>query len=286
MSSQANPLPTQASENLEPSVDVRAGFQILHASDLHIGAHLPELTQVFQLVANTLMPEVVILSGDLTDGGRASEYAQLESYLRGFKAPVFIVPGNHDAPVDNLVQRFLAPFEAFDRLPAHQIGLKLKDVQIGELRTAAPVQLRLDWSKGVASQARVNSALHGLDMVKPSSAQNDRRFRILVGHHPIVDAPGVKVKGDVLNGTNAMEMCQRFGVDFILSGHTHQSWFGTIEPSNVLLATAPTLSSPRVREEAQGFHVYRVSDTSVACEVWRWLGNGFDLEATVNHPRT
>ena len=42
-------------------------------------------------------PDAVVISGDLTDNGLASEYAVLSEMLgRLIKVPVYVVPGNHD----------------------------------------------------------------------------------------------------------------------------------------------------------------------------------------------
>lgn len=46
---------------------------------------------------NTLRLDAVILSGDLADRGEAAEYAALAEILAELRAPVFAVPGNHDA---------------------------------------------------------------------------------------------------------------------------------------------------------------------------------------------
>lgn len=259
---------------------------ILHASDLHIGAHMPELINTFRDIANLQAPALVILSGDLTDGGRQSEYDELASYLSTFRCPVFIVPGNHDSPVEDIVGRIIAPFKSFDALLAHRTSFQCAAFEVAELRTAAPIQTRFDWSKGVAPPRNVRKTLGSFSLNPASAAPTSTQpWRIVVGHHPIVDAPEVHVAGDVIGGFDALSACDKFGVDLILSGHTHQTWVGRVENCRTLLATAPTLSSPRIRGEAQGFHAYALSDNDVVCDVWRWVETAFVLEASNVHPR-
>jgi predicted MPP superfamily phosphohydrolase len=259
---------------------------ILHASDLHFGAHIPEMLEQFRHLTKRLAPSLVVLSGDLTDGGRAKEYAELATYLAALHCPVFIVPGNHDAPVDDLVKRILSPFAGFEALPGFRNSFHGSGLEVAELRTAAPIQSRLDWSKGVATPRRVVRALNSFTRSQsPSAVLHPRPWRIIVGHHPIIDAPDVIVAGCVIGGQPAFRACNDFGVDMILSGHTHQSWFGRAETHDVLLATAPTLSSPRIRGEGQGFHAYSLSDHEVLCDVWRWELTDFSLESSKVHLR-
>jgi 3',5'-cyclic-AMP phosphodiesterase len=41
-------------------------------------------------------PSAVVVTGDLTDFGRAGEYAQLRALLAPLACPVYLMPGNHD----------------------------------------------------------------------------------------------------------------------------------------------------------------------------------------------
>jgi 3',5'-cyclic-AMP phosphodiesterase len=41
-------------------------------------------------------PDVVVLTGDLVEGGKPAEYAHLRELLAPLPMPVFVIPGNHD----------------------------------------------------------------------------------------------------------------------------------------------------------------------------------------------
>src|SRR6188768_3699852 len=43
------------------------------------------------------LPDLVIMTGDLVDGGKAEEYALLRQLLAPLSMPVYVIPGNHDA---------------------------------------------------------------------------------------------------------------------------------------------------------------------------------------------
>lgn len=51
---------------------------------------------VAHLLALPLLPDVVLLTGDLADRGRQAEYARLLELLRPLPMPLYAVPGNHD----------------------------------------------------------------------------------------------------------------------------------------------------------------------------------------------
>lgn len=81
---------------------------IAHLSDLHLFADRPETAhtppdiadRVRRMVAdiNRLAPrpDAVLISGDITDGGSARDYALARSILDRLEVPYFLVPGNHD----------------------------------------------------------------------------------------------------------------------------------------------------------------------------------------------
>src|SRR3954468_24889543 len=45
----------------------------------------------------TPAPDVVLLTGDLTDAGLEEEYVRLRHLLTPLPMPVYVIPGNHDA---------------------------------------------------------------------------------------------------------------------------------------------------------------------------------------------
>ena len=45
---------------------------------------------------NAIAPDVILATGDLTGTGAAEEYVELREILAAAKAPLYMVPGNHD----------------------------------------------------------------------------------------------------------------------------------------------------------------------------------------------
>lgn len=80
---------------------------IAQLSDLHVTANgstlsgvVPTNTMAERAVAALLRltprPDLVIISGDLTEHGRPQDYAALRTLLAPLPMPVYAVPGNHD----------------------------------------------------------------------------------------------------------------------------------------------------------------------------------------------
>jgi 3',5'-cyclic-AMP phosphodiesterase len=64
-------------------------------SHIDTAAHLARA--VAELNALTPMPDVTVITGDLTDHGSAEEYANLRELLAPLRMPYFLIPGNHDS---------------------------------------------------------------------------------------------------------------------------------------------------------------------------------------------
>ena len=68
---------------------------------------------VAHLNAMTRRPDLVLLTGDLVDGGRPEEYAVLRRLIGPLAMPIYAIPGNHDER-----EAFRAAFADHDYLPS------------------------------------------------------------------------------------------------------------------------------------------------------------------------
>ena len=72
-----------------------------------------------------LAPELVAISGDLTQRARRNQFAEARAFLQSLEHPYLVVPGNHDVPLYDVARRFLRPlaryrqFVADDLEPVH-----------------------------------------------------------------------------------------------------------------------------------------------------------------------
>ena len=85
---------------------------VIHLSDLHFGiVDLALLTPLVEAVS-ALKPDVVV-SGDVTQRARTSEFRDAQAFLARLPHPQVVVPGNHGIPLHNIVHRWLRPLNKF-----------------------------------------------------------------------------------------------------------------------------------------------------------------------------
>ena len=88
---------------------------IVHLSDLHFGRVNEALLTPLVEAVRALAPDVVVVSGDLTQRARAAEFQQAQEFLSRLPGPQIVVPGNHDVPLYNIAHRLLRPLDKFRR---------------------------------------------------------------------------------------------------------------------------------------------------------------------------
>ena len=85
---------------------------LLHVSDLHFGPpYLPKVGDALKRIAPSLEPQVLVVSGDLTQRAKAEQFAEARQYVDSLlpDIPRLIVPGNHDVPLYRVAERMKTP---------------------------------------------------------------------------------------------------------------------------------------------------------------------------------
>lgn len=89
--------------------------RIAHISDTHFGTEVIPVMESLQAAMREQAPDIIILSGDITQRARAGEFKKAVNFAKGLPAPVLTVPGNHDIPLYNVARRFLSPYGRYKR---------------------------------------------------------------------------------------------------------------------------------------------------------------------------
>src|SRR5215216_6107299 len=89
---------------------------ILHFSDIHFGGgQAPNWAEAILAEVDAIKPTLVVVSGDLTQRARTAQFREARAFLDRINAPLIVVPGNHDVPLWNVFNRFMAPLEKYRR---------------------------------------------------------------------------------------------------------------------------------------------------------------------------
>src|SRR5215203_4778208 len=79
---------------------------LVHLSDLHFGALREEIVNPLVQAIEEARPDLIVVSGDLTQRARPSQFIEARAFLDRLRFKKLIVPGNHDVPLYNLYARF------------------------------------------------------------------------------------------------------------------------------------------------------------------------------------
>jgi 3',5'-cyclic AMP phosphodiesterase CpdA len=157
-------------------------------------------------------PDAVVITGDLTDFGRAAEYEHLAELLAPLTMPVYLMPGNHDDR-DPLRKSF--PTHAYlGRTGFVQYAVKIGSVRLLALDTCVPGH-----SHGVLDAERLawlEAQLAGCVGEPVIIAMHHPPFRTLIGH---MDEMGL------LEGATELEslLTRHNNVERVICGHLHRS---------------------------------------------------------------
>jgi 3',5'-cyclic AMP phosphodiesterase CpdA len=247
---------------------------IVHISDLHFGRVDPEIPPVLARTISAARPDVVVVSGDLTQRARTSQFAEARRFVDTLPKPQIVVPGNHDVPLYNVLARWLWPLAGFTRFFGENLEPFFCDdeVAIVGINTARSLTFK---------SGRINREQLGKSCARLSRAGADT-LRIVATHHPFA-APEGNSAGLVGRAQMAIEEFARCGVDIILSGHMHASHaissaerYGA-DGRAALLVQAGTATSDRVRGETNAFNILAADGPHLAIRRMTWNGQAFDI---------
>lgn len=261
-------------------------MQLAHLSDLHFGRHDPEVAATLAEELNSQNLDLVVVSGDFVQVGIAKEFRAARAFLDTLKAPVFAVPGNHDVPAINLLQRFVDPYRLYRRYINRELEpfVEIGGVAVAGIRTSRRIRMGLDWSHGAINRRQ----LRGLEERFAAAAPD--AVRVIVAHHPLLqpEGPMLKPMQRVARADRALATFATLGVRLVLSGHFHLSYVrihehpGTVsvgEPTGpreaamgrILVAQASSTVSTRRRGEPNSYNLIDITGDEVAIAVREWL---------------
>jgi 3',5'-cyclic AMP phosphodiesterase CpdA len=253
---------------------------IAHLSDIHFGRIDHSVINPLIRTVRNLKPDLVAVSGDLTQRARSYQFREARAFLDALPKPQIVVPGNHDVPLHNVFARFINPLRKYQRYITDDLRPSYYDEEIAVLGVNTARSLTI---KG----GRINEEQIAW-MRERLCAFGDEVVKMIVTHHPFDLPEGHHERNLVGRARMAMEALASCGADVFLAGHlhishtTHSATRYRIKGHSALVVQAGTATSTRGRGEANSFNVIRVNRPHIEVErlEWRPQLEGFASAAT------
>ncbi|MCH2169588.1 metallophosphoesterase [Myxococcota bacterium] len=191
--------------------------------------HRPEIVECLIEDLHAQRPDHVVLTGDLTQIGLASEVEAARIWLErlGPAAHVTAIPGNHDAYVSAPWQERWEPWADY----MVSDGVEPTSLSFPSVRRRGPVAL-VGVSSALPTGPLRASGCVGTPQLQRLETQlvelgRARVCRVVLIHHPPV--AGVASPRRALDDAEALQaVLVRAGAELVLHGHTHRSLVGEL----------------------------------------------------------
>jgi 3',5'-cyclic AMP phosphodiesterase CpdA len=201
---------------------------IVQLSDLHVGSQFqPEVFETLLKEVNELNPDVIVITGDLTNEGLVKEYKKCKLLLAKFNTKKIIsISGNHDyRNTGYLLFKKFFPFETVNELD--------DDVVLVTVGTARP-----DRNNGEVGYRQ------NLWLERTMKKYKDK-VKIVAMHHHLIPIPDTgSDQLTVVDAGDVLRTVLDTQVDVVLCGHKHRPWawnFGKLTVVNAGTATSERL---------------------------------------------
>ncbi|MDP2133981.1 MAG: metallophosphoesterase [Sulfuritalea sp.] len=186
---------------------------LLQISDTHFGTEQPQVVEALLDLAERQRPQLVVLSGDITQRARPAQFRAAKAFVDRLGTPVLAIPGNHDIPLFDLWARLTRPYARYAKV----FGTDLEPVHASPDLLVLGVNTTRAWrhKNGEVSTAQIDR------VAKRLSAASPQQLRMVVVHQPAAVTVACD-RPDLLRGhAAALRAWAAAGADLVLGGHIH-----------------------------------------------------------------
>ncbi|MEO7917797.1 MAG: metallophosphoesterase, partial [Dokdonella sp.] len=186
---------------------------VLQISDTHFGTERADAVDAVVRLAHEVAPDLVILSGDITQRARRHEFAAARAFADRLPVPLLAIPGNHDIPLFNLIARIGYPFAGYQRCFGDELEpvFSNDDLLVIGVNTARP-------ERHEDGEVDPNQIRHVSKRLRRATR---KQLRIVVTHQPVQVTLAEDEENLLIGHAAAVHEWSRAGVDLMLGGHIH-----------------------------------------------------------------
>jgi predicted MPP superfamily phosphohydrolase len=240
---------------------------LLQISDTHFGTEQPQVVEALVTLARLQKPDLVVLSGDITQRAKPAQFQAAQAFMHRLDAPFVAIPGNHDLPLFDVWTRLRRPYTRH----IAAFGRELEPVFSSADLMVICVNTTRPWrhKHGEVSTQQIDRVELLLAQAQPE------QLRVVVVHQPIAvkraeDAPNL-LRGHAA----ALQAWAAAGADLVMGGHIHLPYVmavnGLARP--LWAVQAGTAVSARVRAGVpNSVNLLRWGDGAPAghCQIEQW----------------
>jgi 3',5'-cyclic AMP phosphodiesterase CpdA len=222
---------------------------VVQISDPHFGSERAPVVDALVELVRRLAPALVVLSGDVTQRARASEFAAAAAFVKKLAVPrVLAIPGNHDIPLFDVLTRFSRPYAAFRSIFGEELEPSFSGPDC--LALGVKTTRRYRHVDGEISDTQRDRVAARLRAAAPA------QVRLVIVHQPLA-VPRPSEEKNVAHGhAAAIGAWAAAGADVILGGHIHLPFIVGLHelrpelPRHLWAVNAGTAVSSRTRYDA------------------------------------
>jgi len=260
-------------------------LRIAHLSDPHFGTILPGVKEGLLATLAELKPDLILLTGDITQRARRRQFKAAKEFTRELKpTPVIAVPGNHDIPLWNIFLRLFNPYWGFKKLFKDQLE---KDFVHGDvLVTGLNSTSKWRHVQGDFDIARLEARLKE----RKRDPAREPKVHIAAFHHPMDCRKPQDEKNLLKDRDRTIALFDVHGVDLMIGGHIHDPYVTLSKvrypntKRNMVIGVAGTCLSWRTRPGApNSFNFIEVDTTDTSRLIISRFDQREDKKFTVEH---
>lgn len=254
-------------------------MKIAHLSDLHFNRSISvTLLESLRRDIESVRPDVITVSGDITDRGRNHQYRLALDFLKSLGSETVVAPGNRDVCASTFWE-WMSPRFSMRRYRSY-MGNSDRIIFKSDIHKVIIIGLNSvhffpSWPGTISRESRY--------WFRDVVARHEGYFKALALHHPVAPVIyGSSFWAHQLSDAAAiLRICFENGVRLVMQGHKHRSSFLELrEPRNNSSVVVSSCGAPLAPDGDRIYHVIEIGKDSMIATPREFENDHFEAKAT------